>query len=78
MMTENEMVEYFVKTKIAEYEAIKSRNKTFMTLIICAAIVACVYIIFGLAKETKELELSGDNNKAVIQSTLDNGSNIWE
>ena len=70
--------EYYAKIKIAEYEAIKSRNKIIMAFLICFTIIACVYIIFGLPHTTKELELSGDNNKAVIQSTLDNGSNIWE
>ena len=59
------------------YKAIKAVSTCikyiFITIIICLTLIACAYIYFVVRVE----EIDNGSN-AVIEITLDKGSNIWQ
>lgn len=78
-MTEQKIIEYMLASEKARYEAEKavakaSRDK-FIAFVIGAIIAFCFYIYFKSPYE--EIIIDGES-KAVMESVLDNGSNIWQ
>ena len=63
----------------ARYKAIKAvftcTKHIFITIVICLTLIACAYIYFVVPVEDIEID-NGSN--AVIEATLDKGSNIWQ
>ena len=61
----------------ARYKAIKAVSTCikyiFITIIICLTLIACAYMYFVVPVE----EIDNGSN-AVIEATLDKGSNIWQ
>lgn len=78
-MNKDKMIEYMLINEKARYEAIKAITASFkhicITLIICLAIITGLYIYFAVPVEEVEID---NGSKAVLHTTVDNGSNVWQ
>lgn len=78
-MTEQQIIEYMLASEKARYEAEKAVTKAsrdkFIACVIGAIIGFCFYIYFNTPY--KEIVVDGES-KAVIESVVDNGSNVWQ
>ena len=78
-MNKDKMIEYMLINEKARYEAIKAITASLkhicITLIICLAIIAGLYIYFVVPVEEVEID---NGSKAVLHTTVDNGSNVWQ
>lgn len=79
MIDKDKTIEYILINEKARYEAIKAvstcTKHIFITFIICLTLITCAYIYFVVPVEDIEID-NGSN--AVIEATLDKGSNIWQ
>ena len=79
MIDKSKTIEYMLINEKARYEAIKAVSACiqhiFITIIICFTLIACAYMYFVVPVEQIEID-NGSN--AVIEVTLDKGSNIWQ
>ena len=73
------IVEYMLANEKARYEAIKAITKCVkhiaITLIVSIAVVLCCYFYFVVPVE--EIEVTNGSN-AVLNTNVDNGSEIWQ
>ncbi len=87
-MTETEITQYLQEKDRERYVHDKDVQKTirwailsilaaFLAFITCATAIACCYMYFVVPAE-EETAVIDNGSKAVIQSTLDNGSNVWQ
>lgn len=81
MMTKDEIIKYQLINEKARYETFKALSVAFkhivITLLLCVTLIACAYIYFVVPVE-EETAVVDNGSKAVIQATLDNGSNVWQ
>lgn len=81
MIEQDKMIEYMLANEKARYEAFRALSVAFkhivITLLLCATIIACAYMYFVVPVE-EETAVIDNGSKAVIQATVDNGSNIWQ
>ena len=80
-MTKDQITEYLLKNESLRYSYAKELQKTIRHSIIAViaslTILAGLYIYFVVPVE-EETAVIDNGSKAVIQSTLDNGSNVWQ
>ena len=78
-MNKDKMIEYMLINEKARYEAIKAITACFkhicITVIICLTIIAGLYIYFVVPVEEVKID---NGSKAVLHTTVDNGSNVWQ
>ena len=78
-MDNDKIIAYLLENERKRYEHAKEFQKTirwcFMTLILCLTIVACSYMYFVVPAEEVEVD---NGSKAVIHTTVDNGSGVWQ
>lgn len=81
MIDKDKTIEYLLINEKARYEAIKAVSACVkhicITIIICLTLIACAYMYFVVPVETEEISVSGDNTQAVLNNSLDRGSNLW-
>lgn len=81
MIKQDKIIEYLLANEKARYEAFKALSVAFkhivITLLLCVTLIACAYIYFVVPVE-EETAVVDNGSKAVIQATLDNGSNVWQ
>lgn len=79
MISKDKLIEYHLINEKARYEAIRAVTASFkhilIAFIICITLIICMYIYFGMPVE--EVTVDG-NSKAAIQTTVDNGSQLWQ
>lgn len=79
MINKDKTIEYLLINEKSRYEAIKAVSACvkhiLITIIICLTLIACAYMYFVVPIE--EIEIDNGSN-AVVESTLDKGSNIWQ
>lgn len=80
-MTKDQITEYLLKNESLRYSYAKELQKTIRHSIIAViaslTILAGLYIYFVVPVE-EETAVIDNGSKAVIQSTLDNGSSVWQ
>ena len=78
-MDKDKVLEYMLANEKARYDADKEFCRTIksiaITIIICVTISVCFYMYFVVP--TEEVKVDNDS-KAVINSSIDKGSNIWQ
>ena len=78
-MNNNKIIEYMLANEKARDEAVKAVTGTIkhivITLIIAVAVCACFYMYYVVPEE--EVTVDG-NSKVVMESTVNNGSNLWQ
>lgn len=81
MISKDKIIEYTLMNEKARYEAFKALTTAVkhivIALLICATLIACAYMYFVVPVE-EETAVIDNGSKAVIQATLDNGSNVWQ
>lgn len=81
MIEQEKMIEYMLANEKARYEAFRAISVAFkhivITLLLCITLIACAYMYFVVPVE-EEKAVIDNGSKAVIQATVDNGSNIWQ
>lgn len=81
MIEKDKMIEYMLQNEKARYEAFRALSVAFkhivIALLLCVTIIACAYMYFVVPVE-EETAVIDNGSKAVIQATLDNGSNVWQ
>lgn len=79
MMTKDEIIKYQLINEKARYEAFKALSVAFkhivITLLLCITLIACAYMYFVVPVEEVEVN---NGSKAVIHTTVDNGSGVWQ
>ena len=79
MIKQDKMIEYLLINEKARYEAIKAISACVkhicIAIIICLTLIACAYMYFVVPVE--DITVDG-NSKVVMESTVDNGSQIWQ
>lgn len=79
MIKQDKMIEYLLMNEKARYEAIKAVSACVkhicITIIICLTLIACAYMYFVVPVE--DILVDG-NSKVVMESTIDNGSQVWQ
>ena len=78
-MNPERLSEYCEQYLINNYHMEKERQKTnrFIALLIAITLISLFFIYAFFVVPTEELTVDG-NSKAVMQSTLDHGSEIWQ
>lgn len=78
-MNQDRLIEYHEQQLINHYHVEKERQKTnrFIALLIAITLISLFFIYGFFVLPSEELTVDG-NSKAVMQSTLDNGSEIWQ
>lgn len=78
-MTKDQIAEYLLKNEALRYESNKELHKTIrhsiIALIASLTILAGLYIYFVVPVE--DITVDG-NSKVVMESVVDNGSNVWQ
>ena len=81
MIKQDKIIEYLLANEKARYEAFKALSVAFkhivITLLLCITLIVCAYMYFVVPVE-EETAVVDNGSKAVIQATLDNGSNVWQ
>lgn len=81
MIEQDKMIEYMLANEKARYEAFRALSVAFkhivITILLCITLIACAYMYFVVPVE-EETAVIDNGSKAVIQATVDNGSNIWQ
>lgn len=79
MISKDRIIEYQLINEKARYEAIKaitaSVKHVAIAIILCITIIACAYMYFVVPVE--DITVDG-NSKVVMESQIDNGSNLWQ
>ena len=81
MIEQDKMIEYMLANEKARYEAFRALSVAFkhivITLLLCATLIACAYMYFVVPVE-EETAVIDNGSKAVLNTTVDNGSNVWQ
>lgn len=76
-MTKDKIIEFHLKNEQMRYETEKEKQKTLrsflVTLVLCATVLGCFWIYFGLSVEEQILDVS--NGSQYIAETLIEGDN---
>lgn len=76
-MTKDKIIEFHLKNEQMRYETEKEKQKTLrsflVTLVLCATVLGCFWIYFGLSVEEQVLDVS--NGSQYIADTLIEGDN---
>jgi hypothetical protein len=76
-MTKDKIIEFHLKNEQMRYETEKEKQKTLrsflVTLVLCATVLGCFWIYFGLSVEEQILDVS--NGSQYIADTLIEGDN---
>lgn len=76
-MTKDKIIEFHLKNEQMRYETEKEKQKTLrsflVTLVLCATVLGCFWIYFGLSVEEQILDVS--NGSQHIADTLIEGDN---
>lgn len=79
MLEKDEIIEYMSAVERARYESIKAIStcikQVAIILMLCLTLIACAYMYFVVPVEEVEV---GNGSKAVLHTTVDNGSNVWQ
>ena len=79
MMTKDEIIKYQLINEKARYEAFKALSVAFkhivIALLLCITLIACAYMYFVVPVEEVEVD---NGSKAVLHTTVDNGSSVWQ
>lgn len=79
MISKDKIIEYQLINEKARYEAIKALTVAVkhicIVLIVCITLIACAYMY--LVVPVEEITVDG-SSKAAIQTTVDNGSQLWQ
>ena len=79
MIEQDKMIEYMLANEKARYEAFRALSVAFkhivITLLLCITLIACAYMYFVVPVEEVEVD---NGSKAVIHTTVDNGSSVWQ
>lgn len=78
-MTKDEIIKYQLINEKARYEAFKALSVAFkhivIALLLCITLIACAYMYFVVPVEEVEVD---NGSKAVLHTTVDNGSSVWQ
>ena len=78
-MTKDKITEYLLENERFRYQYAKELQKTIrwaiLSVLACITIVVCFYMYFVIPVE--DISVSGDNTQAVLNNTLDRGSELW-
>ena len=76
-MTKDKIIEFHLKNEQMRYETEKEKQKTLrsflVTLVLCATVLGCFWIYFGLSVEEQILDVS--NGSQYVADTLIEGDN---
>ena len=76
-MTKDKIIEFHLKNEQMRYETEKEKQKTLrsflVTLVLCATVLGCFWIYFGLSVEEQILDVS--KGSQYIADTLIEGDN---
>lgn len=79
MISKDKIIEYTLINEKARYEAFKALTACVkhivITLLLCATLVACAYMYFVVPVEEVEVD---NGSHAVLNTTVDNGSQVWQ
>lgn len=78
-MTKDKILEYYEQKEITRYHEEKERQKTnrFIALLIAITLISLFFIYGFFIVPGKDISVDG-NSKAVIDTNIDNGSNLWQ
>lgn len=78
-MTDKDIIPYILENERKRYEYAKELQKTLrwaiLGFLLAVTIIACSYMYFVVPMEEVEVD---NGSKAVIHTTVDNGSNVWQ
>lgn len=78
-MNQDRLIEYHEQQLINHYHVEKERQKTnrFTALLIAITLISLFFIYGFFIVPGKDISVDG-NSKAVIDTNIDNGSNLWQ
>lgn len=79
MISKDKIIEYQLINEKARYEAIKAITVAFRNIciafLLCITVLACAYMYFVVPVEEVEVD---NGSHAVLNTTVDNGSEVWQ
>ena len=80
-MTNEKIIAYLLENERCRYQYAKELQKTLrwaiLSILACITICACFYMYYVIPVETEDISVSGDNTQAVLNNSLDGGSQLW-
>lgn len=80
-MNNNKIITYLLENEQRRYEYAKELQKTLrwaiLSVLAAITIMACCYMYYVVPVETSDIAVSGDNTQAVLNNTIDGGSQLW-
>ena len=78
-MNDKDIIPYILENERKRYEYAKELQKTLrwaiLGFLLAVTIIVCSYMYFVVPMEEVEVD---NGSKAVIHTTVDNGSNVWQ
>ena len=80
-MDNKQIIAYLLENERSRYQYAKELQKTLrwaiLSVLACITIIVSMYIYFVVPVEQEDIAVSGDNTQAVLNNTVDRGSQLW-